>query len=478
MTSEPLKTIAIYGSGLAAHLCALSLVKHLPEAIEVTLVANGADPASDMFYGTLAPPSTYDFFLSIGITEPELLLSTRSHFSLGTEFANWGAENSTWKQVFHRPLPIHNGVQFHHYLNYMTPKNETLALSPFIMSAVAADKSVFAHPPEGKNIPLAALEYGYHLDPEDLVPFLTSKIAATRVHVIDEGYEIRVAGDSQNASLISKNGAHIDADLIIDCRSDRTAIVNDSDQAIAGCVSRKSAPPSSGLCRSVTETNRGFEAETEFRSYIHELEVVDITEAGQLGDETQTICLGRIDTPWEQNVLHLGLSAGAVAPLTDAPLRLLQLDILRLIELIPTSKDMRVEAREYNRRFISDFDLAEMFQRALFSGDGTEGSTFRRQTEAQPVGDSLQRKLTQFTNRGVLVNYDNEPYQDHDWISLHIGMGRRPKRFDPLTVRVSDAHIEQMLSNIRLSIAQMSAKMPPYQTYMTRFLAFLKDKHG
>ena len=475
MTAGPLKHIAIFGGGLAGQLCALALAKHMPDSIAITLINDPSTVAGDLFFGTLAPAATYDFFLSIGITEPELLLNTRTCFSLGTEFKDWGEKKRAWKLVFHRPLPIHNGVQFHHYLNHMTPKTEALDLSPYVMSAVAADNGVFAHPPEGKNIPLAALEYGYHLDPEDMISFLSTKVAASRIQIVEDSVGLNKPLDAPLEPLRLKCGSEIDADLFIDCSHHQNSELVGNGMTIYAQVNRERRDDAPKLLRQVTETDNNIQAKTTFRAYTHTL---SITDGADLSDAAQTISLGRLETPWEQNVVKLGVSAGAFAPLTDAPLRLLLLDIQRLLELIPTSQNMKVEAREFNRRFRSDFDLAEMFQRTLFEGDGSEGSMLRRKIETQTICDRLSRKLTQYESRGALVNFDNEPYQDHDWVSLHTGMGRRPRRYDPLTIRIPDPQIEQILGTMRLSIAQMSAKMPPYETYMTRFLAFLKDKHG
>ena len=46
---------------------------------------------------------------------------------------------------------------------------------------------------------------------------------------------------------------------------------------------------------------------------------------------------------------------------------LLQKDIERMLELIPISHDMKIEGKEYNRRFTEDYIHASTFENALQS---------------------------------------------------------------------------------------------------------------
>ena len=40
------------------------------------------------------------------------------------------------------------------------------------------------------------------------------------------------------------------------------------------------------------------------------------------------------------------------------------------------------------------------------------------------IYDKLKRKITQFESRGVILQYDLEPFNNEDWTQIHLGMGR------------------------------------------------------
>jgi tryptophan halogenase len=152
----PVTRIAICGAGLALRMTAAALARHLPASVQVVAVNCEDAPASDLFLGSVTPPTAYGFNLIAGVNEPRLLLDTSTAFSWGTIFSEWGAQRQSWVQCFHLPLPVIGGVLFHHYL----ARQGVRGLEPFLMSAMAARHGVFAHPLEKGAQSLARGEYG------------------------------------------------------------------------------------------------------------------------------------------------------------------------------------------------------------------------------------------------------------------------------------------------------------------------------
>jgi len=485
---DPIRKIVILGNGLAGHLSALALAKRLPQSIELILVKSNETVAQDVFYGNLTPSSTYDFLLGLGITEPELLLSTQTSFSLGTAYENWGPNARQWTQAFHRPLPIHDGVKFHHYVKRHKKDANEWDLSPYIMSIEAAKKGVFAHPPEGKNIPLASIEYGYHFTPDELTAVIAKHLENSAVKVIDGTPEPLKHTEGQITTIHLKSRESIEADFIIDCTSQSRESVDDTwpdSHKVSASFYTLAQDEISSVIRTVKQTKYGWRSETPLRnrlevfclSHPNDTNTIDEIKGVSLSKKSR-IFVGRSVSPWTNNVVKLGHNAGAIEPLTPAPIILLQHDIDRLTDLIPTSKNMHVEAKEYNRRYIQDFDNADMFQRAFYLPQNVPQNNYQAAVLSRPIPPKLQTKLTQFKSRGTCVLFDNEPFTEEDWTVLHLGMGLIPERYDLLTERLSDEHITQMLSNMNRAIIQMGAKMPPINVYMAGLLKFLKDKHG
>jgi len=145
-------------------MSAAALSRSLPDSVKITIVETGVNPVEDMFYGQVLPPQAYAFHLSIGLSEPELLLNTGTTFALGTEFQSWAQTNRSWVQAFHQPLPVWNGVP----LAKLIHQRPHASLQSTLISAQAGLKGVFAHPSEDRTHPLSRHEYGYAFDPKQL----------------------------------------------------------------------------------------------------------------------------------------------------------------------------------------------------------------------------------------------------------------------------------------------------------------------
>ena len=426
--TAPLTSIAVLGNGLAGLLAAHRLARTLPDAIDIRLWGAADAGARDHLYGTAVGPDAYNFLLELGLGEPELMPATDTTFSLGTHFKGWGEEARDWVQAFHQPLPVMGGVEFHQYAARAKD-----SYPDYVMSVAAARRGAFAHPPEGQKTPLAALEYGYHLLPEQLRGLLRDTLP-DRVRVV------------------SGEDASLEADWIIDTR-DRAAPEWRESRTITVSVGQEPADGPVGVVREVSGGPDGWTARTPLRRMTHTLTV---------GADGASLPLGRSDTPWTGNRLVLGLAAGALSPLTTAPLTLLIRDLQRLAELVPMSTDMRVEAREYNRRFRNDYDHALLFERAFFPAKDQGGHPPR-----------LAHKIAQFKSRGALVQYDLEPFGPTDWLLLHLGMGRNPARHDVLADRVPREQLHRQLATMRRAVETVAAKLPPAAVYHRGLLDYL-----
>lgn len=199
------------------------------------------------------------------------------------------------------------------------------------------------------------------------------------------------------------------------------------------------------------------------------------TVVGAVGEVAGTkATLGRRSLAWAGNCVGVGQAAGVVEPLTPAPMLLLERDIERLLALIPVTGGMAVEAAEYNRRFAEDYDHAALFQQAMFQADGLPDGPYWQTARAEAVPERLERKLTMFERRGVLVAYDLEPFHPEDWLILHMGMGRRPARYDPLADRAERAQVTPFLSNMARTIEQGVATLPPARVYRAQLEQYLR----
>jgi tryptophan halogenase len=171
-----------------------------------------------------------------------------------------------------------------------------------------------------------------------------------------------------------------------------------------------------------------------------------------------------------------------IEPLTPAPMMLLNKDIQRLLELIPVTKSTEVEQVEYNRRFHNDNNHAELFRGAFLTVDELPlGKYWLDAVNDFNVSientEKLRRKISQFENRGVIVGFDLEPFNEQEWTILHFGMGRKPLHYDRLAARYKRDEIKETLSKRQNDISHLVDKMPPHKLYLEKLLQYLKSKY-
>lgn len=472
-------------------MCAVALARIMPPSIDITLLTTKSADKTDSFYGSVTSPASYKFLLNCGIAEPDLLPVTTTAFSLGTRYRDWGLKKESWTQSFHLPLPLFNGVELHHYLNRQhQPGNESYALEPYIISAKVAQMGAFAHPPDERKTPLADMDYGYQFAPHEWSRFFASKINSARINCISGEIEaVSRKGDIVQSVTLS-GGDVLEADFIIDALGVGSPLIHSSQQRVSTHQLRgiSSTTPQDKLgapLRTLTAKDYGWQADTPLQDSLHKLTVyAPKDEKTALKDHGPTkstpieVTLGKSKAPWNGNCLALGHGAAILEPLTPAPMMLLQRDIDRLIELIPVSASMNVEQREYNRRFTADYEHAELFQNTFFKTIETPNTPYWMASHKAPMTEKLANKLTQFENRGICVQYDYEPFTAQDWTMLHFGMGRRPKRYDPMADRIAEPQMAQTLDRMRRSVAMIAKKVPPHHDYMARLLKYLKETHG
>ncbi|MBP2161220.1 MULTISPECIES: tryptophan 7-halogenase [Asticcacaulis] len=478
----PLKHIAICGGGLAGYMTAAALLRHLPAAIEITLITPRDYPASDIFYGSVTSPSAYDFNLSIGVSEPRLVLESTTAFSLGTHFQAWGGDKLSWFQGFQLPLPILSGVPFHQYL----VRQDMQALDPFLISAAMARRGVFAHPPENASHPLARAEYGYQLDVASYRQLFAGLTDRSRIRTLSADLAEVESTPESIVTLYLSDGQSVSADLFIDCTGPEATLLSTlgarriGNHWLNAVLTSKASEHLGPAVRTLSGRHFGWQSATPLQGSLAKLTVFTeegeasaLAEHGEEPDVRTGARFGRQPCAWVGNCVAIGQAAAMIEPLTPAPIMLLQKDIDRLVSLIPLSGDMSMESREFNRQFVDDCEHAELFRRALFATAPLPRSSYWQADGALGSSPKLDRKFEQFLSRGVLVAYDLEPFTPEDWVVLHYGMGRRPRRYDRLADQAPAPELKQYLDTLRRDIEAATYNLPSHDSYMTRLRQYL-----
>jgi tryptophan halogenase len=522
-----MKKIIIYGNGLAAYLTASSLCHQLPSSFELVLLTPSKPSLSDSFYGNVTTPDAYQFNLNNGLSEPEVLLSTNTAFNFGTRFQKWAGTELSWTQCFHLAMPVESGVNLHQFV----AREGHTDIGRYLISAKAANKGVFAHPPtDDHSSPLSRAEYGYQFCSRSFTKLLAHKLSKSSVKVVKgDVKDVQVVDDKQTQrieAIVLQNGDRLCAELFIDCNGPDSQLFSklsaaqseDSLTSSALIVERKVSALSCDFataqlgppCRHVRSFKLGWISDTPVKDAVKRVLVCDpqdveaakqelsaqLVNAGLTAADatnkisTQEFTLGRRSQAWIGNCVAVGHAAYVVEPLTPAPMMLLQKDIERLLELIPVGRNMQVESKEFNRRFVNDYEHATLFHHAMFTlntkhFDGAYwhkacdalGSDSEYCQDTTQLRKKLDRKLSQFLHRGVLASFDHEPFNEEDWTILHCGMQRLPKNYDRMANQIPKEQMAKQLQNVDAMLDKFVAKMPPHALYMSKFLQYLQQQY-
>lgn len=473
--SSSCKTILVLGGGLAGNLVTARLADSLGPDFTIIQICDGQSMAADALYGGATAPESYNFLRGLGLDEPTLLLETAASFSFGTHFRHWLTPEG-WVLCHHSPFPTIEGIPLHHHVT-----REKHALEPLLVSAQAILGGRFAHPPADPNIPLSQAEYGYQFDALEVSDLLAKRISISAVKRVTQPVSQFDVEDGLITAVRLEAGDNIEADLVIDV-SGMTRLASlaagarfKAQRTIGVTATPRPAEQLGPPCREIEITPAGWTAKTHLQD--KEL-VLEIATADPKADPAShvTAVLGHLEAAWVGNCVAIGHAASVFEPLTPAPMMMLQRDIERLIELIPVLPEMHVERREFNRRFLEDASHIELFHENLLAAEEAPETPYWRAASSPVRSDKLDRKIRQFSHRGILTRYDLEPFNDEDWAIAHWGMGRVPRHPDRQMDRVAAQVSTQQLDQIRRANDQLVPKMPPHHVYVAKLKQYLKKK--
>lgn len=475
------KKILVCGGGLAGNLTALALAAGLGDDHDILQIDADAATPADIAYGNATPPGAYNFLHGLGLDEPHLILNTNTSFSHGTRFQSWLGGRS-WVQAHHAPFQTIAGIPLRHFLT-----RSHRPLEPLLISAQAILAGRFAHPPSDPKNPLSQAEYGFQFHPPEWSRLIAAKLESSRVQRM-AGKIVTVQNTPDGISGVTlDDGQTLSADLYIDASGPGRAIMSQFDRAQASVTFRpgqtirirETHTPADQLgppCCIVDLTAAGWAVTSALQGSEIRL---DIGSANAKSEEEDSLLVqtGHLEEAWIGNCVAIGQSACALEPLTPAPMMMLQRDIERLLELIPSSTDASMERREFNRRHRDDVVHARLFHDALFDCDQRPHSPYWNSAASAPADPGkLDRKLSQFSNRGILASYDLEPFSEEDWTIAHLGTGRWPRQPDRQVDRIAPEDAMNKLGEMERAIAQLVSRMPPHHVYVDKLKHYFEQK--
>ena len=495
MQGQSVKRVVIAGGGTAGWTAAAALAQQLGPLLDITLIES--DEIGTVGVGEATIPTIRTFHALLGIDEREFMRATQASFKLGIAFENWGrlgdryihafgdVGKSTWMGDFHNMWLMAKAAGFGG------------KLGDYCFELQAAEAGKFALSERSQ------INYAYHFDAGLYAGFLREKFEPKGVKRI-EGRIAQVEQDGESghvAALVMESGARLAGDLFIDCTGFRGLLIEQAleagyedwsrwlptDSALA--VQTESAdsilPYTRAIARSAgwqwriplqTRVGNGLvycssyqsadEARVELLAHLDRLQ---LTEPRRIGYVT-----GRRRKAWDKNVVALGLASGFLEPLESTSIHLIQVGVMRLMQLFPFGGNFAVLAARYNAQSCNEFERIRDFIVLHYKLTEREDTPFWRACRDMVIPDTLAERIALFRDGGYAYQAPDDLFRVASWLFVMLGQRMTPRHFHQMGALLGEQRLRRALESLKAGIARAVATMPEHKAFLERYCSAVK----
>jgi tryptophan halogenase len=486
--AAPIAKVVICGRDVAAWLAANVLARALgPTGLAIEVVEL---PSQLRAHDTLASlPALEALHRVLGFDEYDLLKIVSGTYSLGQRFVNFAGA----RPAFFHPYSGHgtavSGVPFAQLYAQARQGGLNVGFEDFSLGAAAAKQGRFFLPTPDINA-FNRCDYAYHLKAVAYAGVL--KVQARRRGVTEtpaQRFDVeRDAATGYVTALVLADGRRVEGDLFIDATGADGLLLGRAQGT--GVESWAGWFPDNRVLTAAADPLRGLPPYSQVHalnhSVLHLTPLQDLTgithvyHEGDMRDEealelasiitnlkmrpgatVDTLSAGRRHQAWTGNVVAVGEAACTFNPIDSASLHSLHLGLAHLVNLFPVTRQVEVEATEYNRVMRQAFERLRDFQICHFKLNQNFDKPYWDGARTMAIPDTVQEKIDLFLARGRILTLDEETFEDDAWLSLFFGHGLIPQSWDPIADRVSQPEavrqFQRMLGFIREQVEGMSS---------------------
>jgi len=434
------------------------------------------------------------FHRLLGLKEAELLQVTAGTYSLGQRFANWSKTQPPFMHAYSTYGLKFQRLSFLQFWLKARQNGMKAEFEDFAIGAVAAKTGKFFIP-GGEIDGFAICDYGYHLDAQAYNRVL-KQLAARRGVTIVEARLAEAVKDPQSGDilrLVLGNGQSVEGDFFVDASGSESVLLG---QALGEGFETWSgyfpndrllttaAPPFNTIpsYSQVAAFRSGWVGLYPMRDKVSVQQVyssVDISDqealeavglvSGLRLDGRATVSpieTGRRSRFWVRNCVAIGEAAVVLEPLDNIVMHLNLIGISHLIGLFPVDRTNLIESREYNATVTRVYERIRDFQMTHYKLNQRYDQPLWDHCRNMPLPEALAYKLDLFAERGHLVQYEDETFEEANWTAIFIGHGLVPKAYDPLVDEVPDDEAIRNFQKILGFIKTNVEPMKPQEDYL------------
>ena len=451
--------------------------------------------SSTIGVGEATIPPIRLFNKALGIDEDEFLRETQGTIKLGIEFKNW---SRLGHEYFH-PFGVHGTspeqVSLHQDWLKLRYVGDETSFEDYSLNTVAARLGRVSACGANDEALASVFAYAFHCDAGLYAEYLR-RFALARGVVRIERKVVNVELRSEDGfieALQLDDGQRIEADLFIDCSGFRGLLIEGAlktgyedwthwlpcDRAVA--VPCESAGALTPFTRS-TAREAGWQWRIPLQhrignGYVYcsrfiSDEAAAATLLANLDGKAKAeprflrFTTGRRKKFWNKNCIALGLASGFLEPLESTSIHLIQSGITQLAAIFPDRGFDPCDAGEYNRLQIDEYERVRDFIILHYKATARDDAPLWKYCGNMHVPESLTYRINLFRSSGRVAFEDRELFVEPNWLSVFIGQGIWPRRYDPLADIIPVDSIGNQLLRLKALIRQTAEAMPTHAGFI------------
>jgi tryptophan halogenase len=179
---------------------------------------------------------------------------------------------------------------------------------------------------------------------------------------------------------------------------------------------------------------------------------------------------GRRTTPWQRNVVAIGLSSGFLEPLESTSIHMIQTAIARLLAFFPDRAFAQADIDEYNRQSAFESERIRDFLILHYHATQRTDTPFWDHCRTMALPDTLQAKLDLWRSRGRIVRAGDELFTEVGWLQVLVGQGIAADGYHALADALDERQITSHLANVAAVMRTCVDVMPSHSAYINHLL--------